>query len=261
LTPGLTRGLGGYPLSQARRRLIPWRPSGIRHAVATVKLPYLKIYIVRRSCRRRQVAYYRRDGVAKRLLGADGKPVDPTDAQALAAAWRAAHNAHGAADAKAAGAADARAERPRSIADLIARYRVSPEWEQHKPETKLDYQKGLKPLEDDWGHLPVAGLRRPHVGKIRDRYAWREEPDPDKPGATIRVINARQANRVITTLSILLSYAAELGWIEDNPASRPKRLRIDTDGYRPWTQAEFLQFMERAGAPIPNGSSMPCLRC
>jgi integrase len=60
-------------------------------------------------------------------------------------------------------------------------------------------------------------------------------------------MNARQANRVITTLSILLSYAADpLGWREDNPALKPRRLKIDSDGYRPWSQAEFLQFMERS---------------
>jgi hypothetical protein len=47
------------------------------------------------------------------------------------------------------------------------------------------------------------GRRR--FGKIRDRYAWREEQDPARLNATVRVMNARQANRVITTLSILLS--------------------------------------------------------
>lgn len=104
-------------------------------------------------------------------------------------------------------------------------------------------------MEDDWGHLPVAGLRRPHVGKIRDRYAWREGSDQAKPGATNRVLNARQGNQVITMLSILLSYAVDpLGWREDNPAPKPRRLKTDSDGYRPWTEAEFVQFLECSDA-------------
>jgi integrase len=54
---------------------------------------------------------------------------------------------------------------------------------------------------------------------------------------------------VITTLSTLLSYAVDpLGWHEDNPALKPRRLKTDSDGYRPWTEAEFAQFIERSDA-------------
>ena len=211
--------------------------------MAPVQLPYLNIY----RTRGRLVGYYRRDGARFRLLAADGKPVDPSDGPALAAAWQRAHDAHEAADVKAAGANPA--VKPQSIADLIARYRASPEWAEKADETKRDYEKALKPLETDWGHLPVRGLLRKHVGPIRDRYAWRTETVTSADGkpATRRVPNNRQANRVITVLSILLTYSVDpLGWRHDNPALRPRRLRTDGEGYRPWTPAEFQQFHERA---------------
>ena len=212
--------------------------------MAPVKLPYLNVY----RARGRMVAYYRRNGALRRLLSADGTPVDPADGPALAAAWQRAHDAHEAADHKAAGAAST--VKPQSIADLIARYRASPEWAEKAPATKLDYEKALRPLEADWGHLPVRGLLRKHVGPIRDRYAWRTEPVPaegDRPATTRRVPNGRQANRVITVLSILLSYAVDpLGWRQDNPALRPRRLRTDGEGFRPWTPAEFQQFHDRS---------------
>jgi integrase len=212
--------------------------------MATVQLDYLNVFADRKG---RLIAHYRRDGIRLRLRDATGKPVDPNNAAALIAAWTLVHEAWGVADSKAADAAGARAVRPHSIADLIKHYRASPEWAQLAPATRKDYEKGLKPLEDDWGHLPVAGMQRPHIGKVRDRYAWRMAPDPDKPGSQIRLSNARQANRVVTLLSILMSYAVDiLGWRKDNPALRPKRLRTDGDGYRAWTQAEFLQFIERA---------------
>ena len=211
--------------------------------MAPVQLPYLNVYRIRG----RLVAYYRRDGAVKRLRGPDGKPVDPADGPALAAAWQRAHDAHQAADAKAASAGPQ--VRPRSIADLIARYRASPEWAEKAVETKRDYEKALRPLEADCGHLPVASLLRKHVGSIRDRYAWRTETMAGEDGkpVTRRVPNNRQANRVITMLSILLTYAVDpLGWRQDNPALRPRRLRSASDGYRPWTPAEFAQFHERS---------------
>jgi integrase len=135
----------------------------------------------------------------------------------------------------------ARNIRPGSLADLIGRYRASPEWDEKKSETKRDYDKALGPLERDWGHLPVAGLQRKHLGPIRDRYAWRK----DKEGKRVR--NARQANRVVTVLSILLSYAVDpLGWREDNPALRPRQLRTDGEGYVPWTPEQFRQFWQQS---------------
>lgn len=217
--------------------------------MANVQLDYLSIYTVRRGGKSWPVAYYRRGGAQQRLKGPDGKPVDPSDRDALIEAWKAAHKAYEDADAKAAEAAESRAVKPRSIAALIAAYASedNPEWMQLSAVTRKDYHKGLDPLRDDYGHLAAAGLQPPHVTKIRDRYAWRDAPDPDKPGETIRVPNPYKANKVVTVLSILMSYAVNpLGWRMDNPALRPKRLRIETDGYRPWTQEEFLQFMDRA---------------
>lgn len=213
--------------------------------MATVELNYLSIF---RDRKRRKMAFYRRDGVRTRLRDAAGKPVDPDDQVALLDAYKAVHQAHEAANSAAEQAAGDRTVRPRSVADLIQTYRKSPEWEEKAPATKRDYEKALKPLEDDFGRNLVIGLARPHVKAIRDRYAWRMEKDQADPQKQIRVPNARQANRVITMLSILLTYAVDLGWRQDNPALRPKRLRAKGDDYRPWTEDEFVQFMERSDA-------------
>jgi integrase len=214
--------------------------------VALVDLPYLSVFTVRRGRRAWPVAYYRRDGVRTRLLGADGAPVDPADGPAVLAAWTAVHEAWGRADAAAANAAEARAVRAGSLADLIARYRRSAGFLHLRDSTRVDYEKQLRPLEAAYGHLLVIGMRRAHVLAIRDRYAWRDAPDPDRPGEVLKVTNARQANRMVTTLSILLTHAVDLGWRPDNPALRPKRLPWELDDYEPWTEAQWLQFQERA---------------
>jgi hypothetical protein len=118
-----------------------------------------------------------------------------------------------------------------------------------KPATKADYEKGLKPLENDRGKLLIEGLRRKHVSAIRNRYAEREVPvNGSKTGETVKVSKAWQAV-VFSLLSILLGCASDtLEWREDNPALRPKRLRTDSDGFRPWKQNEFMQFWERSDA-------------
>jgi integrase len=202
-----------------------------------VDLPYLELF----RARGRQVAYYRRDGARIRLRDAAGQPVDPANHPALVAAWQAAHTAHEAADKAAADAADARRVRPQSISDLIARYRASPEWSEKAPGTKGNYEKALKPLEADFGRALVIGLQRNHVTQIRNRYATRQAK-----GET--VANARQANHIVTVLSILLSYAVNpLGWRPDNPALKPKRLKVASGGYRPWTYAEFQTFWTHHG--------------
>lgn len=204
-----------------------------------VRLRYLEIFRARGN----PVAFYRREGTRTRLRTLDGEPVDPRDEPALIEAWSRAHDAHEQANRRADEAAAGRWVRPRSIADLIGHYRASPEWREKKPETRRDYEKGLRPLEADWGHLPVAGLQRRHVTAIRNRYAERKVRHAD--GTEEAVSNARQANRVVTVLSILMSHAQDpLGWRKDNPALRPKRLRQEGEGFRPWTPEEFVQFYE-----------------
>jgi integrase len=207
-----------------------------------VNLKYLQLY---RNQRGKLVAYYRRGGISRRLLTEDGSAVEPGDSTSLAAAWQRAHATFEAAEAAATGAAEARTIRPRTLADLARQYRASDEWAEKAPATRVDYEKGLGPLERNHGLLPVAGLRRHHVAQIRSRYAWREKVD--KNGSTERVWNGRQANRIITVLSILLTFAVEsLGWRSDNPALRPKRLKTGGTGYVPWKPEEFAQFRERS---------------
>ena len=211
-------------------------------SLAPVNLRYLKIY---RNQRGKLVAYYRRGGISRRLLTEDGSPVEPGDLASLTAAWQQAHVAFEAAEAAATGAAENRTIKPRTLADLARHYRASDERAEKARATKADYEKGLGPLERNHGLLPVAGLRRHHVAQIRSRYAWREKVDKD--GNTERVWNGRQANRIITVLSILLKLAVELlGWRSDNPALRPKRLKTGGVGYLPWKPEEFAQFRKRS---------------
>lgn len=118
-----------------------------------------------------------------------------------------------------------------SIRDLIAHYKESPEWKEKKPETQRDYNKALIPLAEKFGHLPVRNLPRQFVLSLRDIYAQKKMPD-----GTI-ISTPRRANRMVAVLSILLSHSIDLGWRNDNPALRPKKLKTGT-GYSAWSRQE-----------------------
>lgn len=208
--------------------------------MASVQLKFLQIYRARTG----DVAYYRRAGVKHRLVDAAGRPVDPADGAGLAAAWQRAHDSFERGGAAAAAAAAAGGVAPRSMADLIARYRNSVDFARLRPATQRDYEKALKPLEKQHGHLSSITLQPHHVRKLRDHYATRIVPDPSKPGATQTVGNVRQANRLVAVLSILMNHArGSLGWRPDNPAERPRRLPTEGEGFRTWRQKDFETFM------------------
>lgn len=220
--------------------------------MAAVRLKYLAIYRLRGQT----AAYYRRGGMARRLTDDAGKPIDGRDAAAVAAAWQRAHAAFEAAEAAAKAASDARVVRLESIADLIARYRLA-DFKRLAPATQRDYEKALRPLEREFGTLPVAGILPHHVRKMRDKFATRTVTGPD--GAVREVGNARQANRMVTVLSILMSHArAALGWRSDNPCERPKKLPSNSEGYRTWSRADFDRFMaaEAVGEPLKRAAAL-----
>ncbi|MFT9385566.1 tyrosine-type recombinase/integrase [Acetobacter sp.] len=189
--------------------------------MANVVLPYVNTY----QSRRRKYAYYRRDGIRLRISGEMGSPEFLKSYQEIHERFE-------------------RHEQPRqgivsgSLAELIARYRSTPEWLQLKPSTRRDYEKFLRPLEDDFGAGLVAELDRAGVRLVRDRYAFR----PGRKEGDDPIPSPRRANKTVSMLSILMSYAIEIGMRTDNPALRPKRLKTGP-GYRAWTRDEIQMFL------------------
>jgi integrase len=197
--------------------------------MADVTLDYLNTY----TKRGKVYAYYRRDGRRVRLRGAIGSP-------AMLRAYEAAHLAHGRADAANA-AKRKELQRIGTVGALIREYQASPEWAQKQPATRADYAKGLNFLAGH-SHRLVRELKREHVIKLRNAAGWDVDPASDA-----KTLVPSRANKVLAVLSILLTHAVDLGWRTDNPALGVKRLRMDGEGYRAWTDAEIAAF--RASAP------------
>ena len=147
--------------------------------MANVVLPYVNTY----QARRKKYAYYRRDGVRLRIAGEVGSPE-------FLKAYQEIHNRF------------EQGEKPRpgvvpgSLAELITRYRATPEWMQLKPSTRKDYEKFLQPLEDDFGIALVSELDRSAVRLVRDRYAFR----PGMQEGVESIPSPRRANKTVTIL-------------------------------------------------------------
>lgn len=193
-------------------------------AMARIELPYVnsttskgKIYY-----------YYRREGLRLRIKG------NPGDPEFLANYTRL-HNAAEKAEVK----AKARPGiLPGSLAALIVAYKNSPEWTETAQSTKIDYLKALDPLATTYGHLSVAEMPRKFIFWLRDNYATKpSEKEGDPPIKT-----PRRANRIITVLSILLSWAVNREWRPDNPALRIPKLKTGV-GYRAWTDDELEKML------------------
>lgn len=192
-----------------------------------IDLPYLWLS----SRRGKPAAYYRRGGNAVRIKAADGTPLLP-GAPGFLDAYAALHNA-------ASATVQQNTPAPRSLAALIAEYRASPEWADLAPATREDYGRVLAALEERFGTRSVADMPRRAVFVVRDAFAGTpEHPTP------------RRANKVVSVLRLLLSWAVDHGWRRDNPALRPGRLRTGP-GYATWTTAHLATFLASdAGEPL-----------
>ena len=159
-------------------------------------LPYLR----RKQGRRRVHWYFERAGERTPLP-------DPSSPDFLAAYERARRGTP-------ATAPSAR----RTFAALVTEYRRSDRFARLAPRTRADYEKVLTWVNDKIGHLPVEGLKTPHVYRAQAENA-----------ATVRF-----ANYIVQVLRLLCGHAIRLGWIERNPAEGVEMLKPSTPPRQPW---------------------------
>lgn len=109
---------------------------------------------------------------------------------------------------------------------LIIDYYSSAYFKTLQPITQKTYRNVIERFRSEFGDLSVAGLQTNHIRKILDRLA-------DKRGA------AYNLRRI---LRILMSFAVEYGYRQDNPARDIRAPRKAGTGYRSWTEEDIAQF-------------------
>lgn len=110
-----------------------------------------------------------------------------------------------------------KAVNPKSFAALIEAFKASPEFVEKSASTQRQYGRHCELFGKWWGKLEVSGLLPAHVLKARD--TMRDTP--------------AEANAVIRSLSVLLSWSVPRGFRSDNPCEHVRKLKTG-DGWDPW---------------------------
>ena len=116
-----------------------------------------------------------------------------------------------------------------SVQAVITLYKAAPNFRSLAATTKKDYALYLDIINEKWGRLPIADIRKPHILAFRDQFA-------DKPG---------KANGLLKSLRILLDFAVERELRTDNPAKDVKRLK-GGKGHESWPDDAIDRFLASA---------------
>jgi len=115
---------------------------------------------------------------------------------------------------------------PGTINALAVAIYGSAEWSQLSRSTQATYRGIIERMRTDHGDRAVRALQTEHILKMRDRKAA-------SPAA---------ANNLVKVLRWMLGFAVARQWRPDNPAIGIKPLKIVSDGFPAWSEAEIAKF-------------------
>lgn len=125
--------------------------------------------------------------------------------------------------------------RPGSIDALAVEFYASAQWQSLGANTRRTYKgildrfRDLKLGSTRCGSLPVAQLQPKHIRKVIDGMA-------DRSAA---------ANNLLKVIRVVLTFAVDRAWRDDNPAIHIKPLKRRTEGFLTWSEDDIAKFEAR----------------
>jgi integrase len=116
--------------------------------------------------------------------------------------------------------------KPGSISALAVAYYESAEFKQLAPISQRELRNRIERFRSQHGDKGVATLRSEDIRRMLDARA-------DKPNA---------ANNLRKTLRTMMQFAVSRGWRREDPTIGIKKLRVKSQGFRAWGEAEIAQF-------------------
>jgi integrase len=116
-----------------------------------------------------------------------------------------------------------------SIAALVVAYFASPAFLSLKPTTQRTYRLILERFRSEHGDKPVALVTRQHINAMLAQ----------------RVRTPAAANHWLRLVKAMLAFAVEEGFRPDNPTVGVRRIKMQSDGFHSWSEAEIAAFEER----------------
>jgi integrase len=96
-----------------------------------------------------------------------------------------------------------------------------------KQSTQSERRYIIERFRAEHGNKPVRLLKREHIAAI----------------ISARSATPHAANNLLKTLHTLFEHAIAINMIASNPATDVKKFRIQTDGFRAWTESDVAQFV------------------
>jgi len=118
---------------------------------------------------------------------------------------------------------------PGSIRAAVLSYYQSGDFTALADTTKRTYRRGLDRLVRDHGTKPLRQLQAHHIRVLMNEKA-------ETPHA---------ANFLLQMFHVVMRHAVEMGWRRDNPCADVRKIRVKSDGFHTWTEAEIEQFERR----------------
>lgn len=117
---------------------------------------------------------------------------------------------------------------PGSFDQLISIYYGSPEFECLSPSTKTTYRGIIERFRAEYGKFSVKGMKREHVRAVLAKKR-------STPAA---------ANNLLRMIRMLMGYAMDAGFREDDPTYGIKTIKIKSEGFPAWNDSDVKQFEE-----------------
>lgn len=118
---------------------------------------------------------------------------------------------------------------PGSFNALIVAFYQSAQWQLLRPETQRSYRGEIERFRAEDGDAFVRDLKAQHIKRMMD----------------LKATTPNAANNLLRILRVLMGFAVERGWRDDNPAKDVKRLRVRTEGFHTWTEDEIALFQAK----------------
>lgn len=115
---------------------------------------------------------------------------------------------------------------PGTINALAVAIYQSAEWSQLASTTQGTYRGIMERIRRDYGDLGVRGFKADHVRKMRDK----------------RKATPNAANNLVKVLRWMMAFAVERNLRTDNPCIGIKPLKITSEGFKTWSEAEVKKF-------------------
>lgn len=118
---------------------------------------------------------------------------------------------------------------PRSFGALVRSYYASTAFHNLTPASQTNYRRALDKIVAEKGQAAVADLRPKHIYKLMDDRR-------ETPGASYKMLSV---------LKVVLSFAVERGWRDDNPASTIRKPKYKEQPFETWSDSDIAAFENR----------------